>query len=141
MTRPAGGAQLRLAVALLVLRNRGLGHDHSFRPQPGHVPSAAEGQRMTGSSRFLPCVVLAISGIYLLVAMVPAAEEAGEETYSQFSKLPVQDGGRIKPIDTYSRVQLMLVSSRQEYTDQYGNRGQPAVRWGLDLLAYGVAAW
>jgi ABC-type transport system involved in cytochrome c biogenesis permease subunit len=96
---------------------------------------------MTGPSRYVPWVVLAIAGIYLIATMAPASDSQGEPAYAEFAKLPVQDTGRIKPIDTYARVQLMLVSSRQEYTDEFGNRSQPAVRWVLDLLGYGLESW
>ncbi len=96
---------------------------------------------MTGPSRFVPWVILAVVGVYLLVAMAPASEPPGEEAYSEFGTLAVLDGGRIKPIDTYARVQLMLISSRQEYTDEFGESGQPAVRWMLDLLANGLTQW
>jgi ABC-type transport system involved in cytochrome c biogenesis permease subunit len=96
---------------------------------------------MTGPSRFVPWVVLGIAGIYLLAAMAPASESPNEPALSEFGTLPVQDGGRVKPIDTYARVQLMLVSSRQEFTDEFGNTGQPAVLWVLDVLADGLERW
>jgi hypothetical protein len=96
---------------------------------------------MTGFSRNLPWVVVGLGVLFLAVAMVPPADEPGEMNLTGFGSLPVIDRGRVKPIDTYARTQLMLISNRQEYTDETGKRGQPATRWLLNLLAEGLARW
>jgi hypothetical protein len=89
-------------------------------------------------SRFVPWIVVGLATVYLIVAMAPPGEADGDMRLSDAAALPVVDGGRVKPLDTYARVQLMIVSNRQDYTDGQG-KTQPAVRWLLDTLALGLA--
>jgi ABC-type transport system involved in cytochrome c biogenesis permease subunit len=35
----------------------------------------------------------------------------------------------------------MLISKRQEYTDEFGHSGEPAIRWFLNLYADGLVRW
>src|SRR5207244_1142009 len=63
-----------------------------------------------------------------------APEEPRDKMHLQaFGQLPVSDGGRFKPIDTYARVNLMLISNRQYFVDEEG-KSQPAVKWLLDAM-------
>jgi ABC-type transport system involved in cytochrome c biogenesis permease subunit len=96
---------------------------------------------MTGSARYVPWIVVGLGVFYLLVAMTPSSDPPGQMQLSRFGALPIIDRGRVKPIDTYARIQLMLISNRQEYTDEKGNRGQPATRWLLNLFAEGITGW
>ena len=43
--------------------------------------------------------------------------------FTRFGALPVIDGGRVKPMDTYARIQLMLISNRQPGMDEHCVRG------------------
>jgi ABC-type transport system involved in cytochrome c biogenesis permease subunit len=96
---------------------------------------------MTGASRYAPWAIVGLGVVYLAMAMTPPSDPPGQMAFTQFGALPVIDGGRVKPMDTYARIQLMLISNRQEYTDEKGNRGQPATRWMLGLLAEGLERW
>jgi ABC-type transport system involved in cytochrome c biogenesis permease subunit len=95
---------------------------------------------MNNATRYVPWVVTCLGMGYLLAAMAPPAEPEGQPALNRFAQLPVIDGGRIKPVDTWARVQMMILSKHQDYTDLQGNGGQPAVRWALDLLAYGLVS-
>jgi ABC-type transport system involved in cytochrome c biogenesis permease subunit len=83
--------------------------------------------------RYLPHGVLAVAVVYLIGVMIPPASRSGEFHFAEFATVPVVDGGRVKPFDTVARVQLMIVSNRQTWTDSQG-KSQPAVRWLLDVL-------
>jgi ABC-type transport system involved in cytochrome c biogenesis permease subunit len=93
---------------------------------------------MKAAVRYVPWAVVAVGVFYLVGAMTPRSDPKGEMKLKAFASLPVQDGGRFKPIDTYARVQLMLLNNRQDYTDEKGESGQPAVRWLLNVLADGM---
>jgi ABC-type transport system involved in cytochrome c biogenesis permease subunit len=90
------------------------------------------------ASRFVPWVVVGLATVYLLVAMAPMSQAEGDMRLSDAATLPVLDGGRVKPLDTYARNQMLVISKRQDYTDGLG-KTQPAVRWMLDTLAMGLA--
>jgi ABC-type transport system involved in cytochrome c biogenesis permease subunit len=92
---------------------------------------------MSGWKRYFPWVVLAVAALYLVGIMAPAGGPADGMDLSAFAALPVIDGGRLKPIDTFARVRLMVISRRQTYVDEHDQR-QPAVRWLLNILAEGL---
>jgi ABC-type transport system involved in cytochrome c biogenesis permease subunit len=96
-------------------------------PLPEAVPE-------TGFVRFVPWVVVGLGVLYLVAMMVPPADPPGKMRLEEFASLPVLQGGRVKPIDTVARTDLMAVSSRQDYfKDAKGNRGSQ-VQWLLDLM-------
>ena len=49
-------------------------------------------------------------------------------------RLPVVDGGRVKPLDTVARVYLRKISAREEFVAADG-RMHPAIEWLLDAMA------
>jgi len=51
----------------------------------------------------------------------------------EFAKLPVMEEGRVKPIDTVARIQLMLLSKIQTFKDG-DKKGLPAIKWFLDSI-------
>ena len=87
-------------------------------------------------------------------AMRPASDRAGAMQVVKFGALPVLDGGRVKPVDSFARVQLMNITRRQEYYWEVLGKGRdgkgrpkvvetrrlPAVQWFLNLQAEGYAA-
>ena len=75
---------------------------------------------MNGFSRFLPWIVVGLAALYLLVMMLPPSQETGKMHLDDFAKLPVVDGGRVKPIDSVARTDLMIVSSKQTFTSPDG---------------------
>lgn len=58
-----------------------------------------------------------------------------DETLDLFESLPVQDGGRVKPMLTYANVQLLKTSGRRSFKDANGKR-HGSVEWLLDVLFF-----
>jgi ABC-type transport system involved in cytochrome c biogenesis permease subunit len=85
--------------------------------------------------------------LFFAAAMWPRGEDKSQMQLSRFSQVPVIDGGRVKPIDTYARVQLMLMSRRQTWYEEIEkgkeieHRRREAVRWLLNILADGYAEY
>ena len=88
---------------------------------------------MSTSSRFLPVLVIVPVFAYLAIAAIAPTDPAGAPRLHEFAKLPVMEEGRIKPLDTSARLNLMLISKIQTFKD--GDKsGQPAIRWLLDSI-------
>jgi ABC-type transport system involved in cytochrome c biogenesis permease subunit len=90
-------------------------------------------------TRLLPLFVVVPAAAYLLVGALPPEEPTGKMRLHEFGKLPVADHGRIKPIDTLARIDLMITSTRQEFTDKAGGQPHPAVQWLLNVWTYELA--
>ncbi len=88
---------------------------------------------MNNLVRYLPGVVVGIAGLYLASTAWPPRDAPNAMQLSEFSKLPIVERGRIKPIDTLARTSLMIVSGRQTFKDETGQR-QPAIKWLMEVL-------
>jgi ABC-type transport system involved in cytochrome c biogenesis permease subunit len=89
--------------------------------------------------RWLPWLILLVGVTYVVGAAYPRKSKADDFNLVGFGQLPILDHGRIKPVDTYARVELLMITRRQEYYDaQEPPRKQPATRWLLNLLADGI---
>ena len=86
----------------------------------------------------LYCGLYALS-LTLLLAAAPAnaAERApwSDEVVDLFATLPVQDGGRIKPFDTFAQFTMLQLNGKRSFTTEGGERLKP-VPWLLDVLFY-----
>ncbi|HEX7878462.1 MAG TPA: cytochrome c biogenesis protein CcsA [Candidatus Eisenbacteria bacterium] len=100
--------------------------------------------RMNSWMSRLPHALLLLSILYVASHMRPDRSD-GWNT-GQFGRLPVQDLGRVKPIDTLARTSLMVLSNRQSFYTAGESGGSdrkrlrnphktPAVRWLLDVVA------
>jgi ABC-type transport system involved in cytochrome c biogenesis permease subunit len=58
--------------------------------------------------------------------------------YREFGSVPVADSGRIKPLDTFARGQLIVLNGRTTFQDDEGNT-HPATKWILDVMATDLA--
>jgi ABC-type transport system involved in cytochrome c biogenesis permease subunit len=58
-----------------------------------------------------------------------------KETVDLFASLPIQDEGRIKPLDTFAAFKLLKLNGMRATTDLDGNRLTP-MEWLLDCLFY-----
>jgi ABC-type transport system involved in cytochrome c biogenesis permease subunit len=89
---------------------------------------------VSGSGLLLPSSIAAGCGIlYFLAVMVPPGDSADQMRLYEAAKLPVAEGGRVMPIDTVARNNLMIISGKQEFVDGQGNT-QPAIKWMFDVL-------
>jgi ABC-type transport system involved in cytochrome c biogenesis permease subunit len=94
----------------------------------------------TRSWRWLPLVFLP-GGAFALIALTAlfAGDRDGQMQLHEFSKIPIQHGGRIKPIDTLARSSLMILSGgHQSFRDDSGQE-QSAVKWLLDVMTSRLA--
>src|SRR5438128_2030021 len=93
---------------------------------------------MIAWSRFVPWIVLFLFGAYVGVVAAPPSDTGRMQLY-EFGKIPVQEGGRVKPLDTLARTTLMVISNRQSFKDTNDNE-QPALKWLLDVMVSNVQA-
>ncbi len=72
---------------------------------------------------------LALAGA--AVALVPQ-RDAGRYDVGRFARLPVLEGGRVKPVDSVARNSLLAIRAHQSFTD--GARTIGPDEWLLDVL-------
>jgi ABC-type transport system involved in cytochrome c biogenesis permease subunit len=65
---------------------------------------------------WVPWAILGVAALYLVGQMVPRNIDGSEFHLAKFGTLPVQEGGRIQPLDTFARIRLMHISHRMEFT-------------------------
>ncbi len=56
-----------------------------------------------------------------------------EEAVNAAAGVPIQDGGRVKPLDTYARFSLLSLSGRTVLRTDEGDK-LPALNWLLECL-------
>jgi ABC-type transport system involved in cytochrome c biogenesis permease subunit len=102
--------------------------------------SAASLVRLLGTAAVLGFAALAVS----LTSGRCVAADGGEvataptwdkETIDLFRKLPIQDEGRIKPLDTYAGFKLLKLNGRRSCSTPDGRRLTP-VEWLLDVILF-----
>jgi ABC-type transport system involved in cytochrome c biogenesis permease subunit len=99
--------------------------------KPSPAPTSGRADQL---ARWFPWAVLALAGAYLAFQARPPSTKDGDFDVQAAATLPVQDDGRIKPLDSVARVNLMAISSRSEFEDANGKM-QPAIRWLLDVMS------
>jgi ABC-type transport system involved in cytochrome c biogenesis permease subunit len=102
------------------------------------APPPAEAQ--SPLARFFPWIIVGIGALYLAGSMMPATDD-GKMHLTEFGSLPVVDHGRVKPFDTLARIDLMILSNRQEWQekdkapdDLFPPPSRPAIEWLLDVM-------
>lgn len=84
-------------------------------------------------SSLIPGVVVALASACLLVLALPPKDTEGQMRFQEFAQLPVVDGGRVKPMDTFARTSLKIIRGSETFRDDAGQE-QPAVKWLLDVM-------
>ncbi|MCX5759291.1 MAG: cytochrome c biogenesis protein CcsA [Candidatus Hydrogenedentes bacterium] len=84
-------------------------------------------------------------GVLLLCSVATAAEQTpaadgssadwSPQTVHMFAMLAVQEGGRVKPLDTYAGFTLLKLNGRRSCTNLAGKRLTP-IQWLMDSLFY-----
>jgi ABC-type transport system involved in cytochrome c biogenesis permease subunit len=77
-------------------------------------------------------ILLAAAAAYLGAGLLPLAPRDGYDLQA-FARLPVTHDGRVKPIDSMARADLLVLSARQSVPTPDG--GLPAIAWLLDVMA------
>ena len=85
-------------------------------------------------TKLFPFLVLALGLLYLAPRFFNSYNSGKDGfDFDAYAALPVQDGGRFKPMDTVARMTLMLVSGKQTFLDE-NNQSQPAIKWLLYVM-------
>lgn len=85
--------------------------------------------------RSLVCFALALVGLFTPAAAQDAREPWSEEVVETFARLPVQDGGRVKPLDTYAAFRLLNFNGKRSFETPAGEKLGPA-SWLLDCFFF-----
>lgn len=79
-------------------------------------------------------LIFIAAGLMLLRDLRPPRFDSGMEL-GLLAQIPIQEGGRIKPMDTLARTSLMLIGGKQTYRDIDGRR-LPAIEWFAELILH-----
>ncbi len=96
-------------------------------------------------TRRVICLAFIVTGMLAACTAASAAEAAAapaqwdKETLDSFSTLPVQDEGRVKPLDTYAAFKLLKFHGRRSCPDQDGKSLSP-IAWFINSVFYPEAA-
>ncbi len=124
-------ACIMVSVGLLLHFVTGLSQ-YLVRSRKQRVASqAAHLEPSTMFERFLPIGAVGLGVLLLIGAAIPKNSKTDLAT---LARLPVVDGGRVKPLDTVARVYLRKISAREEYVGE-DNRMHPAINWLMDAMA------
>src|SRR3954470_4815786 len=82
-------------------------------------------------SKFLPWVAFVLALGLAAVGMMPRKQVRGLDL-DGFDRLPVLDGGRVKPIDSVARNTLLVIRSQQSF--RHEGRTVQADEWLLDAM-------
>ena len=96
---------------------------------------------------FVLCVSIVLMGILYKVKdsyiksetqVIESYEAWNPELVEAFGSLPIQDGGRIKPISTWAGFEMLALNSKRSLKFQVGAEGEKhkikQVEWVLDLM-------
>ena len=83
--------------------------------------------------RFLPWIILAGAAACIAANWLPHKTAENDFDFSNFGKIPVLVGGRLKPLDTVARNSLLIVHGKQELELEGGKR-MTAMQWLTDTL-------
>ena len=84
--------------------------------------------------RAFPWAMLALTIVYLASAVYERPDPSDSFQLKQAARLPVVYQGRQKPLDTVARNSLKIISDKQAFRDDEGNK-HPAIEWLFDVMA------
>lgn len=82
-------------------------------------------------TKLLPWIVGAIALFAAIFSAMPPGKTNGFDV-NGFAKLPVLEGGRVKPLDSVARNSLLLIRNQQEF--RFEGKAISADQWILDLM-------
>jgi ABC-type transport system involved in cytochrome c biogenesis permease subunit len=83
--------------------------------------------------RFFPAVVFSLAALWIATSLLPSKSGKEDVDLTEFGKIPVLVGGRVKPLDTVARNSLLIIHTKQTLRLTDG-RQIPALRWLADTL-------
>ncbi|MFW5883522.1 MAG: hypothetical protein ACOCVG_04065, partial [Verrucomicrobiota bacterium] len=82
--------------------------------------------------KWLPIALAGLMALWFVVESVPRPSARGEFDLRRFAELPVQLGGRIKPLDSVARNNLLILSERQSVETPSGQE-LSATEWMAEM--------
>ena len=97
---------------------------------------------MLKTAHWTQWLIVAGFGVVLGACVIFAGrgESPRDFQYREFGSVPVADNGRIKPLDTFARGQLIVLNGRATFEDEDG-KTHSATRWYLDMMSTNVFKW
>jgi ABC-type transport system involved in cytochrome c biogenesis permease subunit len=88
--------------------------------------------------RTRPISLVLLTGCLAMLAGTAQASHAPweDEILELFATLPVQDAGRVKPLDTYARFSLLRINAKRTVTLPESGQRLSALEWLLDCFFY-----
>ena len=82
------------------------------------------------------CLILPLIAVLAALALpAQAAEHFDKETRDIFASIPVQDDGRVKPLDTLAQFQMLRIVGKRGFTTAGGDR-LDHIGWYMNCLFY-----
>jgi ABC-type transport system involved in cytochrome c biogenesis permease subunit len=92
---------------------------------------------MNRVQRIFPWIAIVIAGAYLLAGFAASKRDTVMD-FDAFGRIPVSAEGRTKPLDTFARNSMMVMSRHQ--TVEMDGKQRPAIEWLAEALAKPEAA-
>jgi len=89
--------------------------------------------------RFAPWIILIVIAGWIGASWLPPKRAKDDVDLAKLGKLPVQVGGRVKPLDTVARNSLLIMHGKQELRLDNG-RTLSAIKWLAAVLFEAPAA-
>ena len=95
---------------------------------------------MHKSNPIIPIIAVVLGFTYFCFQAYQPPEAVEGFHIQEFARLPIVDRGRVKPMDTFARVSLMVMNDgfqtfKPDISKEYEkDKRQPAVRWLLDVM-------
>jgi len=95
---------------------------------------------MYKSNLIVPAIAVILGFTYFYFQAAKPVDPVEGFHIQEFARLPIVDRGRVKPMDTFARVSLMVMNDgfqtfKPEISKEYEqDKRQPAVRWLLDVM-------
>jgi len=87
---------------------------------------------MNKVQKIVPWIAILLAVAYLGAGFF-VGKQSGAMDFNAFGRIPVSAQGRTKPLDSFARNSMMVMSGRQTVTAD--GRQQPAIEWLADVLA------
>lgn len=81
-------------------------------------------------ARLFPWIMVGVAAAVVLTGVAAPSTPADWPQIYEFARIPVVDGGRVKPLDTIARTYLRIMSNRESWKDA-GGTSRPAIEWLL----------
>src|SRR4030095_15447048 len=83
--------------------------------------------------RFSPVLAVSLGALWIAASLFPPKSPKDNIDLVRFGKIPVQVGGRVKPLDTVARNSLLIIHTKQTLR-LADDRQLSAIKWLADTL-------